>query len=662
MRRRRFSLGFARGLLLLLLIGVALPLAAEDEIPPGYRPLAGLLMGNGVKKEHAGRFIRALDKAETDGEFRTLRTFLASENEFLCVMAGFILAVEEPKETRKRVRALLDEGTGPSRSLLLVLSFVPRKTTVDEFLKRWEKSHDQKERGMIALLLRAMTKQNPGGLDEWKTWWAANRKTVRLKRVKTVDEAMERMRFAGNAAIADAFGGLARRNEAKNNADEALDDILGSIDELNELGMEPESRAAERGDRLFARGKLNQAEKVYRTAIRENEGDLKSAFLLGCLEFERGDLEAARQRFDKLANRSENALAARFLVRLCDRRGARPQENMWDAVTELVLRTSDAGLEDLPCEDVVIRRLFGQQMVGRGIFSFGSERLSTLASEHPDDIEIQIGVALRAGPRGAESQIKGVLERFPDSPVVLSRFMAATSTSPSPEERRERLEICDRWAKLEPANLLPHVHRIALMHFRVSKNGEPDPGVLPDDVWEDLVRKCRTLKPDDHLREAFEAQVRVARMLGQPFPEATESVSSHYGMFAAIGELVKQRIKGQLESGKDVREPLMVMDTVAAEPALCTMLESTIRLGCRAGARRPIIDHLRAVGEKGKAAELEKKREKTRARQREIMHALAPIHAVATIPIPSLRNELCKRLRKNPASLWKALPKLEDSQ
>ncbi len=335
---------------------------------------------------------------------------------------------------------------------------------------------------------------------------------------------------------------------------------------------------------------------------------------------------------------------------------------MWDAVTELVLRTPDAGLKDLPFEDVVIRRLFGQKMVGRGIFSIGTEQLGMLASEHPDDIEIQIGVALRMDPRGTGGQIKGVLERFPDSPVVLSRFMSAEPRRPSPEERRERLQVCDRWGKLEPANLLPHVHRIVLRHFHVSDTGDPVLRSLSDGVWEDLVRKCRELKPNDHHREALEAQVRVARMLGYPFPEAVESVSSPLGMFNGIGKLLKQRVKVQLKSGKDVRETLMVADTVTAEPVFCTMLDSMIRLGCHANTRSPIIDHLRENGENEKVSELEGKLKKARARQREIWHALEPIEAVSAIPIPSLRNELCKRFRGNPASLWKSLPKREEAQ
>ncbi len=104
---------------------------------------------HGVEKKRAEHFVGALDKVETDGELGPLRAYLADENEFLCIMAGFALAMEEPKETRKRVRALLKEGTGSSRGLMMVLAFVPRKATIDELLKRWEESRDQKERDLF---------------------------------------------------------------------------------------------------------------------------------------------------------------------------------------------------------------------------------------------------------------------------------------------------------------------------------------------------------------------------------------------------------------------------------------------------------------------------------------------------------------------------------
>ena len=284
----------------------------EEREPLQYEAFRKLMGEADVTEAKAQIFIEALEQMEEAGDLSALKPFLDSEHEHMAMVAGCAFAVFEPKQTRNTLHRILqnDEAVA-GRARLITGSLVATRITVDLLLARWNDDVDED----INFALSVATGESHNSQKDWQDWWKTERETFKPRRVRNFDEAFARVQQSGLAKVMS----LVKKTGDDEDALKPLENAFSMLGDLQKLGEEKEHKLAAKGDRLYRSGKIDRAYESYSAALKKNDADAKSRYLLGCIDFERGHYEKAAQRFATVGS-LDGADTAVFLEKLSERR------------------------------------------------------------------------------------------------------------------------------------------------------------------------------------------------------------------------------------------------------------------------------------------------------------------------------------------------------
>lgn len=598
---------------------------AQESEPIQYEAFRKLLERDSVSPNKIKQFFHALDESDESGDVSGLRGCLVDEHEAISLVSGIVLALVEPGKTRGNIHRLINKSQAPSDALFMIGSLVASKKTIDLFLSKWVAGGYQND-SAIPRALTSATGQNFNNLKDWADWWATNRETYRRKKLRSYDDAFGHFRDRVDSDLFDALNNI---NETIVTKENPASNAFAALGNMLELGNEDEGLSTQRGDLMFSTGQYKRASERYENAIERNPEDYKSRFFLGCIDFELQRYNSAKEHFDAVATQ-ENAYSAQFLSNLTGKRVTNPEEPLLTSALHALKQMPDnenGGLSGL--EDLVMSRVTGQAMAGRGIYSLSTAALHQIIADYSDNEMIQAGAVLLIPSREREPLLETLAERFPESPMI--QYIAICGLMRDITQRDLVLLCAERWLNVEPNNLLPFYFREYAKHLAVESDME-ESVTFPEGVWGELIIAANDFKPDPHHSQMIEAQKQVLALLENPFLCTVDQPNAALPLFKLAG-VTKNRIARQVKKDrKKAAETLSVIESLTQSPG--SSVSMTMNRVCISIARKPLMSAEELAEEK---------------KQKEITSDLSlRMIAISNLPIPRLQKVLLEEYCKNP--------------
>jgi hypothetical protein len=573
------------------------------------------------------------------------RLLLHNEPAIAMGAAGFLL--EAGEEFAPDVVAKLKRGEGAAEAQIACLAFATDRATVQYLVERRADEQDAKLQQTITTSLRVITGMDLTSADEWSTWWRKQSWRYRPKS-RSMEEIMSKVLLAQQATLRDSLKAVAEKGRGRSEKGAAaLENVAALLDNISEMQEEGRklrlSRFARQGDDCFRRGDFVAAEAAYGRAAARQPKDHRSAFLQACALVELGKSAEAQAIFSRLHREDARRQAAAFMAEVCAKEIAAPGRMVDHAIE---LRTALGRPEDVMAwGDPTLRMIVGQRLsLVSGPEHLSLEELSERFATEQDP-QMLLGLALCHPPAVQGQLLKGLAERFPANPAILSQHLRRSISWRTTERRQADLAVIRAWVAAEPDNALPRLLEIA---------AELEPSTLPPDqasqvpvsILMRLEEAMRLPRYEKHVGAAARAQLAALRSTESRSLARVNVSGSQHGMThlwaclsnAANGMQIRQE-HDALDRISDILAAIANREAAAVQSSMDRAITHVYRKHSRSAQ----LKDLRACrADDPRLPKWEAEDEKARAA------AAGPFSAGAEIwleilPVPSLQLALTRR-------------------
>lgn len=621
--------------------------------------LRRLLRADGQSDESIRKFESAAEVAEEGENVAPLTPFFESRSVSLPFVAGIVALSIDPEAGAEAICAAVESGKGNAPVLLMTLSFDHERTTIGWLIRRLRSDPPDEQKRAAVFSLRVLTTQSHVEPADWAKWWAGDGKNFRPEPVD-LEEQQVRMETAAAGLKIDMLRTmLTKLKPADTSKPDALSGVTKLFDGLAETIERGRnlrlSASAKAGDASLAEGNFKKAATEYAAAVAEDPGDIRSRYLRACILMETEETEMAQAEFEDIAEQQPDVTSAKFLAQICARRRQNGAEKMGDAAVAVW-----RGFRPKPelsisgWDDPVVGTLMGQSMNGGGIFQVPIEKLDL--AKHPDNPDLAVGAAL-LGPNAMRiPSLDQALERSPDAVVaVAARVQSSLRESDKPAVPA----LLDRLATLDPDNGFPLFLKIA-MENQPTREQKRDKrkNPLPPTVITAAAAALQRKKFDSYRILLRAAKMQALRETGHPFQAliATDAPGLQSELFQLMIRLAETAVidfeAGNDKQGREILGLLQELHrrTVKAKEPMLSQILTESAVGIATKALRTFEEK---AGHMDKAAALQRQLDEAKARRSKA--AQVDWMAMLFLPVPSLQNELVKRMTEDEVGFNRAL-------